>query len=197
MKHISQAATYQHKQRGVVLIITMIMLVIMTLGAIALVRSIDTTNLIAGNLAFKQSATLSGELGLEAATTWLEANRTSLNANVAADGYFASWGTTTGPGGQDWQSYWNTLGQSKTLPIDAAGNSAAYLIQRMCPTVGILNNGPAAAGCVYTRSTACGGNSKTAGSASITYCYVTHYRITVRIVGPRNTVSFIQAVVAL
>ncbi len=54
-------------QRGVILIITLIVLVAMTLASIAMVRSVDTSTVIAGNLAFKQSATASGDAGLEAA----------------------------------------------------------------------------------------------------------------------------------
>jgi Tfp pilus assembly protein PilX len=43
----------KHAQQGVVLLMALIMLVALTLAGIALVRSVDTTNLIAGNLAFK------------------------------------------------------------------------------------------------------------------------------------------------
>ena len=56
---------YFRRQRGVVLFISLIVLVAMTLAGVALVRSVDTTNLIAGNLAFKQGATLSGDAAIE------------------------------------------------------------------------------------------------------------------------------------
>ena len=61
------------RQRGMALVVTLIMLVIMTLGAIAMVRSMDTTTLIAGNLGFRQSATYSGDVGVEAAMAWQRA----------------------------------------------------------------------------------------------------------------------------
>jgi len=51
-------------QQGIVLPITLIVLVAMTLAGIALLRSIDTSSIIAGNLAFKQSATASGDAGI-------------------------------------------------------------------------------------------------------------------------------------
>ena len=51
------------RQGGVVLMIALIILVALTLGGIALVRSVDTTNLISGNLAFQQAATRAGEAG--------------------------------------------------------------------------------------------------------------------------------------
>ena len=62
------------RQRGVVVLVAIIVLVVMLLAGIALVRSIDTTNVIAGNLAFQQSATHSADTGVEAAIAWLEAN---------------------------------------------------------------------------------------------------------------------------
>lgn len=61
------------RQRGLVLFFALIALVAMTLAALALVRSVDTTTLISGNLAFKQAATTSGDEGVEAAMTWLAA----------------------------------------------------------------------------------------------------------------------------
>ena len=59
-------------QQGVVLVIALIILVAMTLAGIALVRSVDTTNIIAGNIAFQQAAVHSGEAGAEAAIRFIE-----------------------------------------------------------------------------------------------------------------------------
>lgn len=48
-------------QQGVVLFVALIILVAMTLAGIALMRSVDTNVLIAGNLAFRQGATMAGD----------------------------------------------------------------------------------------------------------------------------------------
>src|SRR5665647_88236 len=79
------------KQHGVVLFIALIALVVLSLAAVALIRSVDTNTLIAGNLAFKQSATISADSGLETAITWLgnQASAT-LEADSAAAGYYAT-----------------------------------------------------------------------------------------------------------
>ncbi|MCR4297970.1 MAG: pilus assembly PilX N-terminal domain-containing protein [Gallionella sp.] len=63
------------RQRGVVLFFTLIALLAMSLAAVALIRSVDTSTLIAGNMAFKQSATTSGDSGVESAITWLTATQ--------------------------------------------------------------------------------------------------------------------------
>ena len=58
-------------QRGVVLFIALIVLVAMSLAGIALMRSVDTNVLVAGNLAFRQTNTMYGDVGVEAASTTL------------------------------------------------------------------------------------------------------------------------------
>lgn len=78
------------KQRGVVLLIALIALVALTLAGIALVRSVDTGNVIAGNLAFKQAALQVSDTGTEAALTALTTiTTTSLDADIPGQ-YFAT-----------------------------------------------------------------------------------------------------------
>lgn len=188
------------KQAGVVLIIALIVLVAMSLAAIALVRSIDTANIITGNLGFKQAATHSGDTGTESAIAWLESNNNAtLNNNLPANGYFAS--RADPAAGQSWDAFWTATlaAQAVTLAPDAAGNTASYVIHRLCNQAGSrdpnINPGiscsvsPVAAGndCVEA---GCGQNKLNAAAQL-------YYRITTRIAGPRNTVSYVQAVVTL
>lgn len=78
------------KQNGVVLFFSLIALVVMSLAAVALIRSVDTNTLISGNLAFKQSATISADAGLETALKWLDTNQAVLDADDVANGYYAA-----------------------------------------------------------------------------------------------------------
>jgi type IV pilus assembly protein PilX len=68
------------KQRGVVLFFTLIALVVMSLAAVALIRSVDTSTMIAGNLAFKQSGASATDTGMEAAIGWLSAAQATMQA---------------------------------------------------------------------------------------------------------------------
>ena len=54
-------------QRGIVLFVSLIALVIISIAAIAISRSVSTANLIAGNISFKQSALSATEIGVQAA----------------------------------------------------------------------------------------------------------------------------------
>jgi Tfp pilus assembly protein PilX len=204
------------RQRGVVLMIALIMLVAMTLGGLALVRSVNMTNIIAGNLAFQQGATNSGDTGIEVAINWLEANNgVNLYISTAAQGYTA---TRQDPGaGQSWDAFWRAVlvNQAVTLVADtgvalqydasgatnvvrrnSAGNLVSFAIQRLCAQP--LPPSAAGAGCSQPPATvSTGSSSKGAGVVALTYGSQVYYRITSRIAGPRNTVSYVQAIVAL
>lgn len=192
------------RQRGVVLVIALIVLVAMTLASIAMVRSVDTSTVVAGNLAFKQSATASGDSGIEAAITWLNSNGASLENDSAANGYYATSQNSLDLTGNKTESTsdnldWNNTGTVKTLATDAAGNAVSFVIHRMCDNTGALNG----ATCATEESTQTG-SSQGAGRQMTTYqpgswssvANRGYYRITVRIAGPRNSISYVQAIVS-
>jgi Tfp pilus assembly protein PilX len=199
-------------QRGAVLFITLIVLVAMTLAAIALVRSVDTTTLVAGNLAFHQSTTHYGDKGIESAITWMTAAGTDLT--VDGQGYIAAGADTTAsptvnprldgqngyagpPQVESWDHYWSYLAGSnkvRSLGVDASGNTVSYVIHRLCLNAGIATG----ASCTPTPPLTAGqGSSKSAGNIALNYSSQVYYRITVRVDGPKNTVSYVQSIIAL
>ena len=56
-----------HRQRGVVLFIALIAMVVMSLAGVALIRSVDTTGSVAGNLAFREASTPAVNMAVEQA----------------------------------------------------------------------------------------------------------------------------------
>ena len=202
-----------NRQGGVVLLIALIVLVVMTMGGIALVRTVDTTNLIAGNLAFQQAATRSGDRSTnEAIVTFLEANTSTPEIfwnHVPANCYRAFVQNPTGT--QTWDEFWKaTLNPTavslpvavKTpvdsvciLPLDFAGNTVSYTIQRLCQTTGDPLLLPT--GCTNApEKTAAKGKSSASGAVPLPEPIKYYYRITARVTGPRNTLSYVQTIVA-
>ncbi|MGC2518710.1 MAG: hypothetical protein WA373_06345 [Burkholderiales bacterium] len=190
------------RQRGVVLFIALIVLVAMTLAGIAAVRSVDTTNQIAGNLAFKQSTTMGADAAIENARNWLltQIAAGALESDNVANGYF-SYAATSSPGIEtDWTNYnWTSNAAAKHLtPPDAAGNDIYYVIQRMCKTTG--SGSASANSCLTSLSSGAAGtsnSSKGAGIVNLIGLTQYYYRVSVRATGPRNTVSYVQAMIAL
>lgn len=199
----------RHAQRGVVLFIALIVLVAMTLAGLALMRSVDTGTIIAGNLAFRQSAMHVGDIGVEAGRTWLmNVSPTSTLYNdtpsvTGGTGYFANWaenldliGNTTPTNATDDFNWEGTNALSVTSPAPPAGYTVKYVIHRLCEATG----DPTSITCVKQSGSSSSTSSGSKGAAAFGVMAISVptnalYRITVRVAGPRNTVSYVQAVV--
>jgi type IV pilus assembly protein PilX len=198
---------FKSSQRGVTLFLAMIVLVAMLLSGIALFRTVDSGVLVAGNIAMQKSATRQGDQGTEDAIAWLVANAgtTALHEDSNNVGYvdypfYAANAVNDTPGtNQTWAEWWDVYIVSHSpvaLPVDSAtGNTVTYLIQRLCSA----NGAPYSSGvsCIGPPQTTNTGGSKGAGVVALQRASAVYYRITSRIVGPRNTVSFVQTVIAL
>jgi len=200
------------RQRGVALFFALICLVAIMMAAVVLVRSVDTSSMISGNLAFQQAATASGDSGTEAAITWLAgieaANSTQnvltdpthpFNVTNATAGYYASLDpakSLTASSG----SYFNWDNtDSIGLSSDSSSNTTRYIIQRMCRTAGV---GVKDASCLF--STAALDNNKQNIPLPQEICkgvgcpvagQTPMLRITSKTIGPKNTLSYVQAYV--
>lgn len=192
-------------QRGVVLLVALIILVALTLAGIAVMRSVDTANVVAGNLSFHQSAIHSGERSTElAVTNFLLPNNvlgnTTLHNSNAAAGYIANGLTLASPaatGVASWDAFWNAQLAAGRVPVtiaaDAAGNTVQYFVHRLCQNAGA----PYLANCTKAPASLNVGGSQSAGGVPPLANNQVYYRITTRIAGPRRTVAYIQTIVAL
>ena len=62
------------QQQGVVLVIALIALAAISLAGVALMRSVDTSNVVSGNIAFNEAATQVADIGAELAFTEIRTN---------------------------------------------------------------------------------------------------------------------------
>lgn len=180
------------QQRGTVLFIALIVLVAMTLAGIGMVRSVDTGNVVAGNLAFKQATLNASDLGVEAGYKWLldNAGGTTLNTDNAASGYYSA------PAANDITIDWFNLANwggavcMNGCAADAAGNTTRYIVHRLCPATGATSGQVCA---IASNTVAAGGGSKSVGATTFTQTNMVYYRVMSRVDGPRNTASVVQA----
>jgi len=177
------------------------------------VRSVDTATLIAGNLAFQQSATRSGDGGAEAAINYLagveNANSAknvlldpthSFNVDNGAAGYFASLDPAKSLTDSTAASHfvWDNT-DSVLVGTDGTGNTVRYIIQRMCRTSGVAAS---TARCLFS-SAALDNNGQNIplpqeicnGPGCPAAGQTPQLRITSRITGPKNTLSYLQTTV--
>lgn len=185
------------RERGVVLFVALIVMVAMSLAAIALVRSVDTTNRAIGNLAFRQAAIQPAALAVEDAAQALFKDQNKADKVLIADkdkdladwNYYSFWQKTDDANGipSELQKQKNfTL--KRTLKDDA-GNEIRYVIERMCVQAGP----PLVDNCDLMPPKQTPGQTTNKENA-VQLSRVPFYRVTVRVDGPQNTVSFVQAV---
>ena len=204
LTHRASRTNLPSRQKGVVLLIALIIMIALTLGGLALFRSVSTTTMIAGNLAFHQAATLASERAIDAASSNVigpAGNNLTLDAVLL--GYCASTANSDvkcppATAAVDDPDYWETYWAGSTpvgvaLAVDGLGNRASYVVQRLCDKTGE----PDKSGCVPSPERFSGlGNSLGSGNLPLPMKTQVYYRITTRVTGPRNTVSYVQTIVA-
>lgn len=201
--------------RGAGLVVALVVLVVMSLGALALVRAVASGLLVAGNFAFREAAVLAAESGSESAINWLSARvaTAELLSDQPEAGYYASLPVGLSLSGQgnadssatiDWdddqcanRTDIRCLTAAATLPIDAAGHRVRYVIHRLCRAAG--SSDAATNSCLLFRS-AQGGSSNRGqlsygASKRFQSSDTVYYRITVHVRGPRNTTAYVQTLV--
>lgn len=210
------------RQAGIILLLTLIVLVAMTLATIALIRSVDTTNVVAGNLAFKQATIQIADEGTELAISCLGGTTSPTCASggflagteatyyeIPASGYYPTGMEELDPIGNgndpnhalvDWDDNGcNGLATSRCLQASpsvtasAAGYTLRYIINRLCPAAGLPNNCPSTAS--ITSGASMGAMDYTSKGGLNNATQTEYYRIITRVQGPRNTVSFIETIV--
>jgi hypothetical protein len=185
-------------------------MVAMSLAAIALIRSVDTTSQVIGNLAFRQASILPANLAIEAATQSLfsdaggplvpDIRLDTLGQNYcrahpcAGDGADDQFGV---PPKLQTKAAVAAAGLGRQF-TDGAGNSVTYLTERLCNANVASPPRPAD---YKTDITWCdlispkGGGCHTINEqCAFDIPPEAFYRVTVRIDGPQNTVSFVQAI---
>lgn len=204
-------------QRGVVLLLALIMLIAMTLAGIVMYRQIGTGLIIARNLSFKRTATVAADRGIESARTWLVGQSSAtLEQGSAVNGYFPGWcnislnaanipdadndgqpdncGATPAPSEFDPLAY-NWAGAVLVTSDDGAGNEVRYIIHRLCEIPGSINTSNQQ--CVTIGSAAAGGSKGTAtyGTQALANTSQPYFRVTSRVLGQTNTVVYTQSII--
>ena len=183
MEFLNRSGGARHPcEQGFVLMITLVIMTIMALGTVAVIRSMNNTNIIAGNYAFKQAALQVADRGVSDAFHYL-GNLSDGNASQA-NRYFNVRQT-------------NVDAQSVPLAIDWATVDCRDQANFVC-------NADTAYQIRYYVERQCAVNPDLADARSIKascdYEVVSNnpevlairYRIIVRVEGPRGTVSLVE-----
>lgn len=193
-------------QRGIVLFIALIAMVVLTLAGVALVRSVDTSQGVAGNLAFRQASIAPVNQAIESAIDALFKSKTiNTIANDSAHNYYAFLQAGEKANGvpavlSGDYSTMSTAYTGASLPspfVDGLTKyEVRYVIERVCiPTVMDAPNSGAATtqycDLLPPKVSPAGTDNEV---KRIPLPPIPHYRVTVRVDLPNtNTVTYAQA----
>ncbi|SDK70809.1 hypothetical protein SAMN05192566_2151 [Methylophilus rhizosphaerae] len=213
-------------QRGLVLFFALLALAVMSIAAVALIRSVDTNALLSGNMVFRQSAGTASNVALEGIAENI-AKKVALADSIKHNpqvGYYANCSRfDTQPDAlvcdgntlttMAWSDSNSSLAPSQTdgndeirNGSDRQGNEIRYVVERMCNySEAEINAGTAksdASRCMMASSPNNGENC----SHNVTNlelfkrCISSSdsplYRVTIRIAGPKNTLTFMQSFIS-
>jgi Tfp pilus assembly protein PilX len=198
-------------QRGTMLIIALIVLVAMTLAGIATMRSVDTATVLAGNIAFRQSALNAADQGIQAGFALLSTALANPAADLTQDGMklgLAGYYSSASPTEPNWSdpATW-TNPDHKAVQLnggvpDSAGNVVWFIAERLCE----VPNCKAGEICLGKPANTCGsspgaralsreGDDNFRVTGALNPIPQPHYRVTARSVGPRNSIAIVQTLV--
>ena len=182
------------RERGVVLLFCLIVLVILLAGGVAVMRSMNNTLFSSGNLAFKRDLLNQGDRAISLVMTSVQgsgllASSASTQADNKSRNYKASVLPTNAQGIPDAlladASFADVGVATNDIEDEDAQVKIRYLIDRLCDAAGV----PASNKCVQSQSAPTGGTAGTSGPIAVTSSV---YRLTIRISGPRSTQVFVQ-----
>lgn len=193
MSAIRNTSRARHGQRGVVLFVALIVLIVMTLAGLGLLRQMSAGTSIAGNLAFKENATFVADRGAEVAVQYVQLITTDLTVNTPASGYAATWVGGLDPTAFGWGVTSLALADDPIIrDIAQTGNTADVIIQRLCQNLGsALDPAQLCSDTPLDNPLRSHGNSGS-GAALPSVTPTPFYRVTTRVLGPRGTVSYTQ-----
>ncbi len=215
---VSRGRSTSRQQRGVVMIVALIVLVALTIASIGLLRSVDTSSTVVGNLGIKKDLYRNSTFGFQQATAVLgglrdaTTNELPLGDNSASQYYAtanalaaddrglplvlvnAAMPTTPGVAtGGVW------TGSELAIPIptnsgtgitSSGGYVFRFVAERLCPSAGIPDETTN-----QCRMAAGAGAQSGSGSFVLPLKQVgtVYVRVSLRVDGPKNSTSFFQA----
>ena len=183
------------RQRGVILIFSLLVLVILAIGAVAVLRSVNSSLLSAGNLAFHRDLVNQAEQAVSNVMTEFKTNAPPLGGDTTADLPAANYVSTMLPSNAQGVPI-VLLGNDVTFgAVGTPGNdipgatpdiTIRYIIDRLCTATGTASS----PNCVQSTGLPTGGTANR--NTAVAPPSATVYRISVRVNGPRNTQAFLQ-----
>lgn len=173
----------RHSERGVTMLVVLVLLSVMLLGGMALAKLTEVGSLATGNTAFREASLQASEVGLN---TVYERIRDDL---ADEDTDLAGW-------------YWSTMQETDEYGVPQVDFDEApevevgpyvvrYVAERLCDTAEVTN---ALRQCVVKQEPD-PQKSKVAGSEPLDPPNSRQFRVTIQVTGPKDTRTWVQSMI--
>lgn len=209
---VARARTAQH---GVILVVVLMALVVLLIGLAAIIRSVDTSSIMVGNLAFRRDLTNRAEEAIAAAKATLAASTFDPTKDAQATSHYWSSKLANGNTGvptilDSSSAYAAAITSGDSTDTSVTGDNSIsyrYVIDRQCNAAGAFstsnceyiaystnNPGPGGGGgsSQYLQRQVGGVFAGAGGAKNCNGSNCAIYRISVRVAGPRNSVAYFQ-----
>lgn len=172
-------------------LMAIIVLVVSLLAALALMRSVDTSNTIAGSLTFRQSALQEAEQAYVDAQQKITFTQPTSDNDNASLGYYAEPQPATSRSAGDIPDVLIKQTSGFATANSSNGNTITYVVERLCPTSGAATP----LRCIVPGASLLGGSLANQNSDNLTFSNGAYaaFRLTVRVDGPgKKTTAYVQ-----
>ena len=168
-------------QRGVTMLVVMVLLSVMLLGALGLARMTEVSTLAAGNSQYRDASLQASEIGLNTAFTQLQAVLPSAEDTNAGNWYWSQ------KQAQD-ASGLPSINWTSAPEIVVGAYSVKYVVERICTVAAVSD---ALSECLVKTTPSV--KSSVDNPDPLPPINSRQYRVTIRVTGPKDTTTFVQS----
>jgi Tfp pilus assembly protein PilX len=170
-------------RRGVTMLVVLILLSVMLLGGLGLARMTETGTLSSGNNAARDASLHASEVGINTAYEAVKAVTAANEGSNAGDWYFATTQTADAAGmpGINWNN---------APEVVVGAYAVRYAVERMCTVAAVTDT---LKQCLVRQVPQIGSASD--GKEAVDPPNARQFRITVRVLGPKNAETWVQTLV--
>ena len=200
-------------QSGAVLIVALITMSFLLLGTVALIRSSETSNALAGSMGFKRDMVNQAERAMDkVSNSFLLSNgalasESTRESNLPSSNYFASMLSTNSKGIPSVlikdSLFTSAVASAGDITLSTSGAVVAsnssdasinirYVVDRLCNAAGTFDYTT----CASLKNSSTQGGSSSNATLKVGLAYQPVYRVSVRVEGPNNSRSYLQTTIS-
>lgn len=172
-----------HPQRGVTMLVVLVLLSVMLLGGLALARLTDVGTLASGNTAFREASLQASEVGLN--TVFARIRDEITNEESDAAGWYWATAQATDAAGMP------NVDFDAAPTITVGPYTVSYVAERLCQAAPVSNPLRECLVKQIPQDNA----SRSAGKEALDPPNSKQFRVTIRVTGPKDTRTWVQSLI--